>query len=65
MDMGCRCAERRDALAKAVTAVTDRDMQALADQARVFSKSVRDDVHDLRTGFRDRIAAARQSLMRR
>lgn len=59
--MGCRCNERRDAFTKGVKAATSGDMKTLADQASVFSKSVRDDAKD----FRTKIATARANLARR
>lgn len=59
--MGCRCAERRTAIVKGVKAAVEGDMQKLAEQAQVFSKSVRDDARDLKA----KIAAGRASLTRR
>lgn len=59
--MGCRCNERREAIVRGIKAVADGDMQALADQARVFSKTVKEDSRDIR----NKIAAGRASLTRR
>lgn len=59
--MGCRCNERREAIVRGIKAVVADDMEALAEQARVFSKSVRDDARDLRS----KIATGRASLARR
>jgi len=59
--MGCRCNERRAAIVQGVKAAASGDLKTLADQARVFSKSIRDDADD----FRGKVATARASLARR
>lgn len=59
--MGCRCNERRVALVTGIKAAVNGDMDKLAEQARVFTKTVRDDSRDLRT----KIATGRASLSRR
>lgn len=59
--MGCRCNERQTAIVAGIKAAANGDLKKLADQAKVFSKTVRDDAND----FRSRIASARQTLARR
>lgn len=59
--MGCRCNERRDAIRAGVKAAASGDLKKLAEQAQVFTKTVRDDASD----FRGKIASARQTLARR
>lgn len=60
--MGCGgCAQRGAAIVKGVKAIASGDMQKLAEQARAFSKSVREDARDLKS----KIATGRASLMRR
>lgn len=59
--MGCGCAERRIAIVKGIKAAATGDMKALAQQAQVFSKTIRTDTRN----FGGKIALARASLARR
>lgn len=58
--MACRCAERREAIRIAATAVVDRDMKALAKQAEAFRKTIREDANDLASRIRSGISSLKR-----
>lgn len=60
--MGCRCKERGAAIARAVTAIRQRQTQEAADNLRFVAQTAAEDVGSI---FRQKIAIARQRLTRR
>jgi hypothetical protein len=57
--MGCRCNERRDAIINGMKAAVSGDLKALADQARVFSKTVTSDLKDQHARLKARVLPAK------
>lgn len=63
--MGCRCNERRAALAKTTRAIAARDGQALADQLKFIATSTAQDLQAVGSTLKQQAQAARARLMQR